>query len=201
MAKLVFTHKHFAGRVYEFAVEMTTVGRAPDNTLIIDDESVSAHHCVILVNGPEVIVRELGSTNGTYVGGTRVAGQRPVHSGQTVRFGSVEARIEVEEASELDTATDITAIHAHARFKREAAAEQTAPPPAKRSEPPAVSNSAQDTWLLPKTASAPGTPAPASSAPSPPPPVGQSKARVRFGIATVAIALLVVILYLVFRRG
>ena len=202
MARLAFTDKRFAGRIYEFALEETTVGRAPNNSLRIDDDSVSAHHCIILVNGPEVIVRELGSTNGTYVGGIKVAGQRPVHSGQTVRFGSVEARIEVEAASDCETATEITAVYAYGRFKRQAQAERTAPPPVSPPAPAAMSSATEDTLLLPKTACAPAVATPPPATPSPRPAAdGRSQATVRLGIGIAAILLLAAVLYLIFGRS
>jgi predicted component of type VI protein secretion system len=120
MAKLIFSGEKFAGRVYELVVETTTVGRGDSNTLVIHDASVSQNHCEILVNGPEVIVRDLGSSNGTFVNGTRLRNQqRQLLAGQVVKFGSVAAQLELEAAASADTATDVTAIHAHARYRRE----------------------------------------------------------------------------------
>ena len=74
--KLVFVGEHFAGRVYELTQEKTTVGRSDRNLLIVHDPSVSHAHCEILVNGPEVIVIDLSSANGTYVNGTRLQHQQ-----------------------------------------------------------------------------------------------------------------------------
>ena len=93
MAKLIFTDKNHAGRIYELTLEKTTVGRSDQNILVISDGSLSALHCEILVNGPEVIVRDLGSRNGTFVNGAKLQNhQAQLKSGQTVRFGAVEAR-------------------------------------------------------------------------------------------------------------
>ena len=89
MPKLIFIDKNFSGQVYELVLEKTTVGRSDQNTLVIHDNSLSAAHCEILVNGPEVIVRDLNSRNGTFVDGSRLNKQSGVRSGQTVRFGSV----------------------------------------------------------------------------------------------------------------
>ena len=87
MPKLIFTGEQFAGRVYELAVEKTTVGRGDHNTLVLRDNSVSQTHCEIIVNGPEVIIHDLNSANGTFVAGTRLNSQSQVLSGQLVRFG------------------------------------------------------------------------------------------------------------------
>jgi pSer/pThr/pTyr-binding forkhead associated (FHA) protein len=112
MARLIFISEKHLGRVYEFLVEKTTVGRNEQNTLTIADDSVSEVHCHILVNGPEVIVRDLGSANGTWVNGVCLRNaQRPLMHQQIVKFGSVEARLELEN-EDRGTATDVTAVHA-----------------------------------------------------------------------------------------
>ena len=133
MTKLIFTDKNHAGRVYELTLEKTTVGRSDQNTLSIPDASLSAQHCEILVNGPEVIVRDLGSRNGTFVNGTRLTNQQSqLKSGQTVRFGSVEARLELDGRGESsdDTASEMTAVHALGRILREQKKERENPRPA-----------------------------------------------------------------------
>ena len=118
MAKLIFIGGKFGGRVYEFAVPKTTVGRGDHNTLTIHDPSVSQTHCEILVYGDEVIVRDLGSRNGTSVDGVCLHNQqRPLKAGQIVKFGSVEARLELP-ASAGET-TDETAIQSYARYRRD----------------------------------------------------------------------------------
>ncbi len=120
MAKLIFSGDKFRGRVYEFTLEKTTVGRGDHNTLVLHDPSVSHTHCEILVFGEEVIVRDLGSRNGTLVRGVRLQHQqRPVNHGDVVAFGDVEARLELDEPSEPDSATDFTAVRGYAEYLRE----------------------------------------------------------------------------------
>jgi pSer/pThr/pTyr-binding forkhead associated (FHA) protein len=128
MPKLIFIGEKFRGRCYELLVERTTVGRAEINTLVIHDDSVSKAHCEILVNGPEVIVRDLGSSNGTFVNGVRLhKQQRQLKNGQLVGFGSVQARLEMEELSKFGHTTDVTAVHAHAKFASEEEQKPAAP--------------------------------------------------------------------------
>lgn len=116
MAKLVFIGEKFAGRSYEIAAQRTTVGRADSNTLSLHDSSVSEQHCEIYDNGADVIVRDLGSRNGTFVNGEELHdAQRPLAPGQIVKFGAVEARLEISRGATADTTTDVTAIHFHAR--------------------------------------------------------------------------------------
>lgn len=134
MAKLLFQGDRFAGRVYELVGEVTRVGRGPHNELVIDDKSVSADHCEILVYGTEVIVRDHGSTNGCFVDGVRVVGQRPAQSGQVIRWGGVEACLELSSEDEFDTedATSNTAVHFQRRWVHDAS------PPLPQSPPPAA---------------------------------------------------------------
>lgn len=70
-----------------------TVGRSKECHILIPDGSVSRHHCLLLVHGAEVIVRDCGSHNGTFVDGVRINGQRPLKSGQVLRFGQIEAQV------------------------------------------------------------------------------------------------------------
>ena len=131
MAKLIFTDKTHEGRVYELILEKTTVGRSDQNTLVISDASLSAAHCEILVNGPEVIVRDLGSRNGTFVNGARLVNQQSqLKSGQTVRFGAVEARLELDAPPSDETVSEMTAVHAAGRAMRERERERENPKPA-----------------------------------------------------------------------
>ena len=96
MPKLVFTGEHFTGRVYELTLEKTTVGRGDQNTLVLNHPSVSLAHCEILMHGAEVIVRDLGHVNGTYVNGNRLSHQQcQMKSGQDIQFGLVQARLDL----------------------------------------------------------------------------------------------------------
>jgi len=93
MAKLVVLTEGFAGRAYELKGERITIGRLEDNTIQIAEPSVSSHHCEILIQGQEIRVRDLQSTNGTFIDGEPVteAGLKP---GQVLRLGAVEMRLE-----------------------------------------------------------------------------------------------------------
>jgi hypothetical protein len=53
-------------------VEPILVGRDPSCPLALDDREVSALHCELRAEGPGVLLRDLGSKNGTFVGGLRV---------------------------------------------------------------------------------------------------------------------------------
>ena len=88
--------------------------------MVICDRFVSAKHCEILVNGSEVIVRDLGSRNGTFVNGRRLQNQQcGVKSGHIIAFGSVQARLEIElDLDETDLSTK-SAVYSHSRAVRD----------------------------------------------------------------------------------
>lgn len=170
MAKLIFTGEKFAGRIYALALETTTVGRGDHNTLAIHDASVSQTHCELLVNGTEVIVRDLGSSNGTFANGTRLRNQQcQLLSGQIVKFGSVEARLEIDEPAASDnTATDVTAVHLHAKLLREQQQPAAQPPaPGMTLDTGSAAVTGNHTLMLPRSAAVEPKPVPSSA----PPPV------------------------------
>ncbi len=152
-------------------LEKTTVGRAGQNTLVIADGSVSGTHCEILVNGPAVIVRDLGSHNGTWVNGARLVNQQAqLKSGQTVRFGSVEARLDLGEPSFDETASEMTAVRAVERIARDQRREEKRPKPADPSmklESPDSGADDDRTVTTRKISPATKSPVPAASAAAP----------------------------------
>ena len=127
--RLVFEGEPFDGRVYQLTLERTTVGRGHHNTLAIRHASVSSSHCEIMVFGPDVIVRDLHSSNGTFVHGIRIDAQAQLKHGQLVRFGDVTARLELVAASWDDTVTEETAVFANRRHARDQRREDEAPIP------------------------------------------------------------------------
>jgi len=62
------------GRTEEhtFDRDVITVGATEDNDLAIGDETVSRHHCRILLEGDVFVIKDLESTNGTFVNGVRI---------------------------------------------------------------------------------------------------------------------------------
>jgi uncharacterized SAM-binding protein YcdF (DUF218 family) len=74
-----------------------TLGRAPDNTIVLPDPSVSAHHAAIRQHQGQWWVEDLRSTNGTAVNDTWVTPLAPVNPGDLVRLGEVLLRLEVNQ--------------------------------------------------------------------------------------------------------
>jgi len=61
-----------AGQELPFAGGKLTIGSAPDNDLVLADAGISRHHAVLEQSGDKVAVRDMGSTNGTYLGDVRI---------------------------------------------------------------------------------------------------------------------------------
>lgn len=71
------------------------IGRESDNTIMIaGDAFVSSYHARVWAADGEVLIDDRGSKNGTYVNGTRLDGQKPLHTGDRIQIGYtlVEAR-------------------------------------------------------------------------------------------------------------
>jgi pSer/pThr/pTyr-binding forkhead associated (FHA) protein len=97
MLKLVVLSPGMTGRAQELKVDKTTIGRLEDNMFQIADPSVSSHHCEVLLRGSDVVVRDLNSTNGTYISGEKVT-ENVLKPGQILRLGQVEIRLEADAA-------------------------------------------------------------------------------------------------------
>lgn len=93
MARLVVLSEGFTGLAHELQTDKITIGRVEDNTWPIAEASVSSHHCEILKKGDEVVVRDLNSTNGTFVNGEPVT-EGVIKPGQILRLGQLEIRLE-----------------------------------------------------------------------------------------------------------
>lgn len=64
----------------------TTIGRHPDSDIFLDDVTVSRRHAEVVLVDDGVLVKDLGSLNGSYVNGARVD-ERVLSSGDEVQIG------------------------------------------------------------------------------------------------------------------
>ena len=90
------------GRELEFELEISkvTIGRAPDNLIVLDDEAVSSHHAVLEVRDGFLELSDLGSNNGLRFRGKKVA-RCELKDGDEVQIGAtvMRCRVPVAEAS------------------------------------------------------------------------------------------------------
>jgi hypothetical protein len=102
--------------------DRTTLGRHPDNDIVLDNMVVSGRHCVFELKGlADVFIEDLGSTNGTYINGKMVKRQKLV-DGETVAIGNFRIRYLTESerpsgfsettAMKLESASAPVARHA-----------------------------------------------------------------------------------------
>jgi pSer/pThr/pTyr-binding forkhead associated (FHA) protein len=101
MPKLHILSGQLEGKVVDLMEERVTLGRALDNTIRMEDGTVSHHHAMFVLDGVGYKLRDLNSTNGTRVNSMRVV-ETKLNNGDQVRVGSVEMRYEsdVKKASQ-----------------------------------------------------------------------------------------------------
>ena len=93
MAKLVILTQGLTGRSHELNVDHTTIGRVEDNLFQIAEASVSSHHCEVLLRGSDVVIKDLNSTNGTFINNEQIT-ESVLQPGQTLRLGQIELKLE-----------------------------------------------------------------------------------------------------------
>jgi pSer/pThr/pTyr-binding forkhead associated (FHA) protein len=99
MAKLVIQNQGMTGRAHELSVDRTTIGRVEDNTFQIADPSVSSHHCEVHLRGSDIVIRDLNSTNGSFINNDKIT-EQALKPGQVLRLGQVELKLIVEGMAE-----------------------------------------------------------------------------------------------------
>ncbi|MDP9292699.1 MAG: FHA domain-containing protein [Verrucomicrobiota bacterium] len=93
MARLIIRAADGAEVPHELIEQITTIGRAPESTIQIDDPSISMRHAELRLVGDKYQLKDLGSTNGTHVDGRRTR-EATLRGGERIRFGEVDARCE-----------------------------------------------------------------------------------------------------------
>ena len=93
-------------REYPITTPQVVIGRADGNQVVIDHVSVSRRHAQFIIESGRMTIEDLGSGTGTFVGSQRIPANTStlVESGQTMRFGEVEARFVGSEALEPSAA-------------------------------------------------------------------------------------------------
>jgi predicted component of type VI protein secretion system len=98
MPKLTIRLETGATVSHDLVEETYTIGRSPENSIRLDDTSVSGRHAEIAMTAETCYLKDLGSTNGTLVNGQPVK-QVQLRAGDRIQFGKVEACFEYELAS------------------------------------------------------------------------------------------------------
>jgi pSer/pThr/pTyr-binding forkhead associated (FHA) protein len=91
MAMIVQLHEGVAIKKFELDKPKLRIGRDPDSDIFIDDGVVSAEHAVIeaqedVQESPDFYIKDLGSTNSTFVNGEQISAQKLEHN-DIIRVG------------------------------------------------------------------------------------------------------------------
>jgi pSer/pThr/pTyr-binding forkhead associated (FHA) protein len=85
--RLVVTEGGLRGTTLPLGASAILIGRAPSCTLVLDDDYSSSRHARIYPDAGQWFVEDLGSTNGTFLDGSKVEGSMPIPLGAPVRIG------------------------------------------------------------------------------------------------------------------
>ena len=97
-----------AGRRITVAAEPVTIGRVETCDVVWPDPDMSRRHCRVEAHGDELLVTDLGSTNGTFANGKRVEGAVRIANGGTLRVGrqllrhEYRSRLEVAASEKME---------------------------------------------------------------------------------------------------
>jgi hypothetical protein len=92
------------GEPREFPIDLPSliVGRADGNGIVIDDLSISRRHARLVIESGNLLVEDLGSASGTFIGGHKIEPNslNLVEGNQAIRFGEIEAHYRPPDASQ-----------------------------------------------------------------------------------------------------
>jgi pSer/pThr/pTyr-binding forkhead associated (FHA) protein len=106
MPRLVLSLDGVVLREVTLTKDRTTIGRRSHNDVVIDNLAVSGEHAVMIANGQDTYLEDLGSTNGTTVNGQPIK-KHLLQSGDTVEIGKYRLRYQTDGASNDDNGVDI----------------------------------------------------------------------------------------------
>ena len=138
MARLILMFNKQVIKEYPLLKDSITIGRDEDNTITIDNLAVSGYHARIDIAGPDFLVTDLQSTNGTFVNDKKIVSHKLSHGDNVmvgkhvILFIGVEKGKAEEEDQKMDM--DKTMMLDTAKQKELLAKQQAAPKAAKAAE-------------------------------------------------------------------
>ena len=94
-AELIAVAGSSTGTRFSLQAGDTTLGRAADTTIVLNDPLVTRRHAILTVSSSSLTIRDLGSTNGTWVNGERLAAPCALRDGDQLEIG--QTRFSVRE--------------------------------------------------------------------------------------------------------
>jgi len=86
MARLLLKYKEAVLKEITLEKESTTIGRKPDNDIVIDNLAVSGYHAVIKNDGEKLLLEDLKSLNGSYLNSQKIT-QAEIFNGDVILIG------------------------------------------------------------------------------------------------------------------
>ncbi len=105
MPKIILSIDGVVIKEVQLTKDRTTLGRRPYNDIVIDNLAISGEHAVLQMEGVQVYLEDLNSTNGTYANGKAVKKQL-LQSGDAVEMGKYMVRFVDDAASGLGRAAE-----------------------------------------------------------------------------------------------
>ncbi|MGD8321643.1 MAG: FHA domain-containing protein [Gemmatimonadota bacterium] len=109
MPKLTLLLGRKTMRIYDLDKETIHIGRDEGMDIFIDNPSVSRRHAEIRREGQGWVVEDLGSSNGTFLHGARIASPRPLAVGDEIGFGKFSVLFDKAVAAQPDVAREARA--------------------------------------------------------------------------------------------
>ena len=103
MAKLIGVTGEFKDREYPLEEGEITIGRKTDNAILLDNPTISSHHCVLTLAGTSCTLQDLDSTNGCRLNGRSVQ-QADIHHKDILQLGDIEFIVDAPEISSAPVA-------------------------------------------------------------------------------------------------
>lgn len=109
MPKLILIAEENPRQVFQLERAMLMIGRDEESQIQVHDHSVSRNHASIVFDGKEFMVRDNGSTNGTYVNGERVS-RHALKQHDLIRFGEALFLVDMEPPRKGPKGTDVLEV-------------------------------------------------------------------------------------------
>jgi len=160
-AQFTFLTGPRAGQTSIFGQAYIAIGRHPESTLQFDAEQdldVSGRHAGVALEGDLYVLRDLGSTNGTFVNGKRLSNDHVLASKDVIRFGPNGPQLEFTAIGDpRRSPVPPVAAPAVAGTVVFGGAAETAPPVAPAAPPPPASRADPEGAPAPRRTPGPGT--------------------------------------------
>lgn len=118
---LMFLAGPLLGKLFPLNEGETVLGRSPEADIVINDSRISRKHLQITVEGEAVLVKDLGSTNGTFVNGEKVTTEQVLHEDDKIQISPAtifkfsladeDEKIAFDELYELGVLDPLTSVN------------------------------------------------------------------------------------------